>query len=241
MLYTVGEVAARNGASFHGIILYFRFRDKENAGAPGLYRQMKLIRNLFVASSLITSILSVAQTVRTDTVQPGYYIPLDTNVVSCKVAITPNGKNVQFINTTTNHLPDSVISKIENLTAGSVVVYTEVTVLRKGVLEKAPVVRYVIGARNSVPALREPALLDSLTAPEISTLVFDRYVISFEVSFLIDGAFYTYQLTGNGICCEPRERIITLQPGTKVWVDNMKRKNDDGSISIVPSRVYVVK
>lgn len=200
------------------------------------------MKTLFQTALLVLISLSAfAQTVRTDTVKQGYYIPLDTNVVSCKVGITPKDKKVQFINTTSNRLPDSVVTKIGNLTPGSVIVYSEITVLNKGVCEKAPTVRYVIGSHNSVYALRDPSQPDTLPAAEIGSLVLDRHVISFDVSFLMGGAFYTYALTGNGVCCDPREKILTLESGTKVWVDNIKWKQEDGTIIIAPSKVYIVK
>lgn len=197
-------------------------------------------RIVLVLFIVITASLN-AQTVRTDTVKPGYYIPFDSNFVSCKVAIMPKGKKVEFTNTTGNKIPDSLVAKIGNLEAGSVVTYSEVTILRAGVFTKSNSVRYVIGSRNSVYARRDPSQPDTLSAAEIGSLVLDKQVYSFDVSFLIDGAYYVYSLTGNGVCCDARERILTLKSGTKVWVDNIKRQEDDGSKRVAPVQIYIVK
>ncbi|HTF04209.1 MAG TPA: hypothetical protein VK826_09285 [Bacteroidia bacterium] len=182
-----------------------------------------------------------AQNVRTDTVKPGYYIPLDSNVISCKVAITPNGKKVEFINTQGNRLPDSLVRNIGKLAVGSVVVYGEITVLRKGILEKAGSVRYVIGNHNSVSALKDPSIPDTLPAAEIAGLVLDVHVYQFDVTYSTGGAYYVYTQNGNGISPEVKERIAALPSGTRVWFESVKRKEDDGTLTHGSAKVYVVK
>lgn len=182
-----------------------------------------------------------AQGVRTDTVKPGYYIPLNSNVVSCKVVITPKGNKAEVTNTTSNRLPDTLIGKIGGLGTGSVVVYDEITILSNGILEKSPSVRYVIGQRNSVFALRDPSLPDTLPAAEIASLVLDPHVYSFHISFVQDGGMYDYDLTGNGVFGDAKDRILTLPSGTRVWFENIKRKEDDGNVRVAPPKIYVVK
>jgi hypothetical protein len=199
---------------------------------------MKLI---FSALFVLCTFIAGGQTVRTDTLKPGYYIPFDSNFVSCKVAIAPKGKKVEFTNTTGNRIPDSLIGKIGALEKGSIVTYSEVTVLNKGVLEKAPSVRYYIGNRNSVYALRDPSIPDTIPAAEIAKIVLDRHVFYFEVSFAQDGNYYSYALNGNGVCCDAANAILKLKPGTRVWLENIKRKEDDGSIRIAPPVVHVVR
>lgn len=185
--------------------------------------------------------LASAQTVRTDTVKQGYYIPFDSNYVSCKVAITAKGKNVEFTNTTGNHLPDSLVQKIGKLEAGSVVAYTEVTILKKGILEKSNTVRYVVGHRNSVYALRDPTLPDTIPAGEIAAIVLDPHVYFFQLSYILEGAYFVYDHTGNGVAGYVQERIRALPSGTKVYFENIKRKEDDGTLRIAPPQIYIVK
>lgn len=182
-----------------------------------------------------------AQTVRTDTVQRGYYIPLGSDVMSCKVVITPQGKKAEFINTQGNRVPDSLVRKIGKLTLGSVVVYSEITVLRNGVLEKAASVRYVIGNSNSVFALKDPSIPDTLPAAEIAALVLDVHVYQFDVTYAAGGAYYVYTQNGNGISPEVKERIAALPSGTRVWFEAVKRKEDDGTLTNGSAKVYVVK
>lgn len=197
----------------------------------------RILLFLFV---LVTASLD-AQTIRTDTVKQGYYIPFDSNYASCKVAIMPKGKKVEFTNTVGRKIPDSLVSKIGKLEVGSVVSYSEVTILSNGILMKSNSVRYVIGNRNSVYAVRDPSLPDTMPAAEIGSLILDPHVYSFDVSFLLGGAYYVYSLTGNGVCCDARDKILTLPSGTKVWVENIRRKEDDGSSTMGTSQVIIVK
>lgn len=182
-----------------------------------------------------------AQSVRTDTVKPGYYIPFDSNFVSCKVAIIPKGKKPELTNTTGNKIPDSLVSRIGALEKGAVVVYSEVTVLNKGILEKAETVRYYIGNRNSVYALHDPSIPDTLPAAEIAKIVLDRHVFYFEVSFAQDGNYYSYALNGNGVCGDAADAILKLQSGTRVWFENIRRREDDGTIKNAQAVVHVVR
>jgi hypothetical protein len=182
-----------------------------------------------------------AQNMRTDTVKPGYYIPLDSNVISCKVGIGAKGKKVEFVNTQGNRLSDSLVRNISKLDVGSVVVYSEITVLRKGILEKAPAVRYVIGNRNSVFALKNPSIPDTLPAAEIAALVLDVHVYSFHVTYADGGAYYDYEQNGNGISPSVKERIVALPSGTRVWFESIRRKEDNGALTDAPAKVYVVK
>lgn len=189
---------------------------------------------------LLISEVAAAQ-VKTDTVQRGYYIPFDSNYVSCKVAITPAGKKVVFTNTTSNKLPDSLMNQISYLEPGSVVVYSEITVLRKGILEKAPPVRYVVGNRNSSVVKRDPSYPDTLTKKEIGSIILDQHVYSFNVSWIRGGDYYLFTIMGNGIFGDCRTQIEQLPSGTKVYIEDIRRKEDNGTLRIMPTEIHVVR
>ena len=178
---------------------------------------------------------------RTDTVKPGYYIPLDSNVVSCKVGLMPLGGKLETFNMQGNSLSSETITKIGALKKGSVVLYTEITILNGANLQKANAVRYVIGNRNSVPALRDPSRPDTLTGAEIGAIVLAKEVYSFHISYVVDGAMYDYEMTGNGVAPMVKEKLLTLPSGTRVWFESIRTVDGDGAKRLVPSVVYVVK
>lgn len=206
-----------------------------------LLPDLRDMKNALFLLFILATVAIHAQTVRTDTVKPGYYIPFEKNYASCKVAITPNGGKVEVVNASGNQLPDTLIHKIAQLTAGSVVAYTEVTVLNNGVFQKAPGVRYVIGWRNSVYALRDPFLPDTLPAAEIAEIILDQHVYAFTLSYATGGEYFTFDHNGNGVAPNVKERVRALPSGTRVWFEGIKRREDDGSLTTAPSRIYVVK
>ena len=200
-----------------------------------------MLQRILIGLLLITTTNSFSQGVRTDTVQRGYYVPLDSNVLSCKIGITPKGKKLQTYNLTGNKLPDSTIYTISHLEAGSVVIYSEITVLKKGVMEKANTVRYVIGNKNTGVVKRDPTYPDTMSAKEIGAIVLDQHVYSFSVSWILNGNMYNYDITGNGIFGDCRTAVEALPSGTKVYIENIRRANDDGSKQIMPTEVHVVR
>ncbi len=200
-----------------------------------------MLQRILIGLLLITTTNSFSQGVKTDTVQRGYYVPLDSNVLSCKIGITPKGKKLQTYNLSGNKLPDSTIYNISHLEAGSVVIYSEITVLKKGVMEKANTVRYVIGNKNTGVVKRDPTYPDTMSAKEIGAIVLDRHVYSFSVSWILNGNMYNYDITGNGIFGDCRTAVEALPSGTKVYIENIRRANDDGSKQIMPTEVHVVR
>lgn len=208
-------------------------------------KQVLLLLALFIASLTYGQTESPqlhAQELRADTVKRGYYIPFGTSYTSCKVVITPKGQKSQFTNTTGNKIPDSLVTQIGKLEVGSVVNYSEVTIINNGVPEKASSVRYVIGSKNTFPnVLHDPSQPDTLAAAEIANMVLDPHVYSFHISFVQDGAYYDFELTGNGVFGEAREKILGLPSGTRVWFENIKMKDDNGSLGNAPAQVHVVK
>jgi hypothetical protein len=94
---------------------------------------------------------------------------------------------------------------------------------------------------NRPDTLRDPSLPDTISAVHLGSLVLDRHVISFTVSFAAGGSYSEYNLTGNGIFGEAREKIEALPSGTTVWVEKIKRKEDDGSEHMVPTQTYIIK
>jgi hypothetical protein len=183
-----------------------------------------------------------AQPVRIDTVQRGYYLPFGSNYISCKVLISNSASNPNTeVNATGNRISDSLISVIGSLEYGAVVMYTDVTVLRNGALEKAPLVWYVIGKRNTQPALRDPSLGDTLTAKEIGAIVLDVHVSGFSVSWTLKGNTKKYDVTGNRMSAEARKAIEALPSGTKVRIDNIRRKEENGSLRTMPAEIHIVR
>lgn len=197
-------------------------------------------RVLVIAFILVTTAVS-AQTVTTDTVKHGYYLPLDTNVLSCKVGVTPKGGKLKLTTVSGNQLPDSTISSIGHLPMGSAVVYSEITVLNKGIAEKSPVVRYVIGNKNTCAVKRDLSIPDTLTAREIAAIQLDHHVFSFTVSWIDGGNMYMYDITGNGVFGNARTAIEALPSGTKVYFEKIKRKEDNGTVRIMPTEVHIVR
>lgn len=195
----------------------------------------------FLILLLLISANVSAQGVKTDTVKRGYYIPLDSNMMSCKIGITPHGKKLQLTNNTGNRIPDSTIHTISYLEPGSVVVYSEITVLKNGILEKAPSVRYVVGSKNTAVVKRDPYYPDTLSAKEIAAIVFDPHVYSFSVSWLSGGAMYMFDITGNGVSGNAKTSIEQLPSGTKIWFEAIKRKEDNGTIRHQSNEIYIVR
>lgn len=201
---------------------------------------MNAVRNIALLF-LLSIATGLSAQVKTDTVQRGYYIPFDSNYVSCIVSIAPVGKKIVFTNTTSNKLPDSLINQISYLEPGSVVVYSEVTVMKNGILEKAQSKRYVVGSKNTGVVKRDPNYPDTLTAKEIGALVLDRQVYSFSVSWITNGNMYNYDFTGNGIFGDARTAIEALPAGTKVYIENIRRKEDNGTLRIMPTEIHIVR
>ncbi len=195
----------------------------------------------FILIFLLSASVAFAQTSKTDTVQRGYYIPFGPNYMSCKVEITPLGKKAFFANTTGNKLPDSLMNIISYLEPGSVVAYTEVTVMSKGMLEKVSGRRYVVGTTNTSFVKRDPFYPDTLTAKEIAAIELDPHVYQFSVSWFAGGSMSNYELTGNGVFGSARTAIEALPSGTKVYFENIRRKEDDGSKRVMPAEIHVVR
>lgn len=114
-----------------------------------MFHYLSAMHLRFLMLFMFLAAAGFAQGVKTDTVQQGFYLPLDSAMLSCKIGITPKGKQQYVFNNTGSRIPDSTISSIGHLAPGSVVVYNEVTVLRGGIAQKAPAVRYVIGSKNT--------------------------------------------------------------------------------------------
>jgi len=199
-----------------------------------------LCRTLTLVCIFIAAI-SFAQNVKTDTVKRGCYIPLDSNVMSCKIGITPAGKKLQLTTISGNKIPDSTISVIGHLEPGSEVVYSELTVFNNGILQKASGVRYVIGNKNTRSVKRDVTYPDTLAAKEIAAIVLDKHVYSFSVSWIINGAMYNYDFTGNGVFGDAKTAIEALPPGTKVWFENIRSREDNGTSIIRPTEIHVVR
>lgn len=200
---------------------------------------MRLLLIIFVLAA--STLPAQNGTVHTDTVKSGYYLPLDSNVVSCKVGILPKDGALETFDMLGNTLSTETISKVGILKKGSVVVYSEITVLNKGILQKSKPIRYVIGNRNSVPALRDPSVPDTLPAVEIGAVILEKEVYSFHISYVVDGAMYDFEMTGNAVAPMVKEKILALPSGTRVWFESIRTVDGDGVKWLLPSRVYVVK
>lgn len=195
---------------------------------------------ILILSLFLTGVVS-AQTASADTVKPGCYVPFDTNFVSCKVVVMPAGRKSVSVNATGNKISDSLVTEICRLPRGSVVTYDEVTVLKRGVLEKASSVRYVIGNRNTCVVKRDPSIPDTLPVKEIASKVFDQHVYSFTISWVGEGSFHEYNLTGNGVYGEAKSAIEALPSGTRIIFHKIHWQDDDGTERVLPMEAYVVR
>jgi hypothetical protein len=72
-------------------------------------------------------------------------------------------------------------------------------------------------------------------------VVLDVHVYNFHVTYATGGAYYDYEQNGNGISQDVRTRIAELPSGTRVWFESIQRKEDDGTLTTAPAKIYVVK
>jgi hypothetical protein len=179
-----------------------------------------------------------------DTVQAGYYLPFSPNTVSCKVHIvTINGasKIPAFDTTLTgNRLPQQLIHKIATLPAGSTVVYYEITESENSVLKKMPAMHYMIGTRNTKPALRDPSLPEPISATDLAAMHFDADYISFVMAFKPGESYVEIAQTGNEFSEKAKTMISSFQPGQKVFIEQVTR-NKNGTPVKSPGRVFVIQ
>jgi hypothetical protein len=82
---------------------------------------------------------------------------------------------------------------------------------------------------------------DTMSAKEIGAIILDQHVYVFSVTWVHDGAMYRYDIYGNGIYGEARDKIEKLPPGTTIVIADIKRKEDDGSITVAPAQIHTVK
>lgn len=82
---------------------------------------------------------------------------------------------------------------------------------------------------------------DTMTAKELGALILDRHVYKFTITWVNDGAMYRYEVYGNGVYGEAKEKIEQLPSGTTVVIADIKRREDDGSETIAPSQIHTVK
>lgn len=82
---------------------------------------------------------------------------------------------------------------------------------------------------------------DTMSAKEIGSIILDQHVYVFSVTWVHDGAMYRYDIYGNGIFGEAREKIEKLPSGTTIVIADIKRKEDDGSITVAPAQIHTVK
>lgn len=82
---------------------------------------------------------------------------------------------------------------------------------------------------------------DTMTAKELGALVLDRHVYKFTITWVNDGAMYRYEVYGNGVYGEAKDKIEQLPSGTTVVIADIKRKEDDGSETIAPSQIHTVR
>jgi hypothetical protein len=82
---------------------------------------------------------------------------------------------------------------------------------------------------------------DTMTAKEIGSIILDKHVYVFSVTWVHEGAMYRYDIYGNGIFGEARTKIEALPSGTTIVIADIKRKEDDGSITTAPAQIHTVK
>ena len=95
-----------------------------------------------------------AREIQTDTVMSGYYIPLDSNVISYTVTISSNGL-VSGEKMIGSQLSPSLVYKITHLSPGATVTYS-FNISENGLIYPRPVIRYTIGKHNTTSKAIQP-------------------------------------------------------------------------------------
>jgi hypothetical protein len=199
------------------------------------------MKHFFLLIALMVQVCGFSQIVlRTDTVEQGYYVPLKSNVASCRLSILEKGNITHVQNLTGNQIPDSLVRKIWRLEPGSVVVYSEITVMVSGSLQKANPVRYVIGKSNTTFALRDPSLPIPVRASEAAQIVLDTNTISCVISIIVDGQFSEYAITGNTIPVSIKAVLDGLKPGSRFIIAQILVSGQGSEQVKLPERTYVV-
>lgn len=198
----------------------------------------KFLLLLVVAAS--TGLFAQTSTLKTDTVLLGYYIPLDTNVVSCRVSIIFG--NISFDTLLRgNKLPANLIYKISTAHKGSIIHYHEISNSTNGEIVKSPDVHYVTGLKNSRPAQRDVVRPINIKAEDLANITFDSTYISFVVALSINGTFQEYKIEGNKLTEKVKIIIRAAQPGTKFFFEQIKAKNEEGKEMKLPGMSFKIQ
>jgi hypothetical protein len=190
------------------------------------------MKNFLLAVLLAASCSTFAQNsigLATDTVMQGYYLPLDSNVISCKVSVIYDNISSDTV-LQGNKLPAMLTRKICSMQKGTVVVYHELTIMKNSVMVQAPPVRYLIGSKNTKPVLRDPTLPILISANDLADYKIDPSYVSFTVSFLSGEKYVDYEMKSNKLTEEVKAAIRALPPGTKVFFERVNAKNKDGVV-----------
>ncbi|HTL83173.1 MAG TPA: hypothetical protein VL651_15775 [Bacteroidia bacterium] len=106
---------------------------------------------LFVLLVVCTNAQNNTRIAIDDTVVQGYYLPLDSNVVSMDILIiSPAAATIEY-RFNGDQLPASILFTLTHLGKGTKVFYTEITVSSNGILYKRPAYGYIIGVKNTTP------------------------------------------------------------------------------------------
>jgi hypothetical protein len=176
-----------------------------------------------------------AKKLKTDTALAGCYLLPDTNTVSFKVIVIHNGIASVEKNVNGRNLPPDLSGAIMQLAKGDIVLYDEITVVdTAGVLRKSPSIRYVIGMKNTRPALPE-----TITREAAAAMTLNETVVSFSVTFADGGTFYEFACKGNTVSPDAQAALLKLEPGTKIFFEKIVARNEVGNIKF-PVRTYVI-
>jgi hypothetical protein len=98
---------------------------------------------------LVTGILPAQKITQpvTDTLAPGYYMPLDSNTVFFSITITSNG-STRGLRENGNQLPPSTVYELTHLSPGAEVIFSY-SIIEKGVIYPMPTIRYIVGIKNT--------------------------------------------------------------------------------------------
>ncbi len=200
---------------------------------------MKKILLLFVIAAS-TGLFAQTSTVQTDTVLLGYYIPLDTNIVSCRVSIASG--NISFDTMLRgNKLPSNLIYKISTASKETNILYHEISSSKNGKVVKSPNVRYAVGLKNTRPAQRDVYNTIPIKAEDLANITVDSNYISFGVSIVIDGKFQEFKTDGNKITEEVKTVIRSSKPGTKIYFEQIKAKSTVGKELKLPVMSFKIQ
>ncbi len=83
--------------------------------------------------------------------------------------------------------------------------------------------------------------IDSISSNELGSMILDKHVTGFTLTWYTTEAVYTYNISGNAVFGEATTKILALPRGTRIAMTEINRKEDDGSTTFAPAKIYIIK